>query len=80
MSGLQCPIALWSGPGLENDPRSSTDTPVPADVEENRPVVLIRRSANTFLRVEQSIPPADVSDEPNRRSLSGGRASVNILD
>lgn len=48
MSGLQCPIALWSGLRLENDPHSSADSGVLEDVRKTQAGILMRRSANTF--------------------------------
>lgn len=77
MSGLQCPVALWSGLRLENDPQSSTDTIVLEDVRENQPAVLMWRSANTLTSGTVN-SPADSSDKPNRHSLAGTRLCERI--
>lgn len=78
VSGLQCPIALWWGLRLENDPQSSTDTVVLEDVRKtNQPYWC--GEALILLQVEQSIPPLNlVTDRAG--FLSWGFASVNIFD
>lgn len=78
VSGLQCPIALWSGLRLENDPQSSTDTVVLEDVRKTKQAywcgeVLI------LLQVEESIPQLNLVTNWTG-ILSWGCAFVHIFD
>lgn len=58
MTGLQCPVALWSSLVLENDPQSSTDSEVLEDVREAG--ISMRRSTFTVSSL------AEFRDKPNR--------------
>lgn len=80
MSGLQCPIALWSGLRSENDPQPSTDTTLVQRGWEEKPErgVLMWRSAKTFTSGAAK-SPADLSDKPHRLSLFDSKSIKEII-
>lgn len=71
VSGLQWPIALWSGLRSENDPQPSTDTTLVQRGWEGKPewAALMWRSANTFTSGTAKSPAA-LSGKPHTISLS----------
>lgn len=81
VSGLQCPIALWSGLRSENDPQSSTDTTLVQRGWEEKPEwgVLMWRSAKTFTSGAAK-SPADMSDEPHRLSLFDSKSIKEMTE
>lgn len=80
MSGLQCPIALWSGLRSENDPQPSTDTTLVQRGWEEKPerATLMWRSANTFTSGTAK-SPADLSGKPHTISLFDSRSTKEII-
>lgn len=82
VSGLQCPIALWSGLRSENDPQPSTDTTLVQRGWEEKPerATLMWRSANTFTSGTAK-SPADLSGKPHTisRSLFDSRSRTEMI-